>query len=114
MRWWRVFRISANLRRPDDDMKLMATEAECAFCGLVAPTKYMSWDHIIPRSRGGANIADNRQVLCFWCNAKKKDRLLPFQLPMALRPTCGTCGRGHRSIEHSGSLTHQAHVEGVL
>ena len=32
-------------------------------------------DHIVPRSKGGADVEENLQLLCPRCNSKKKDRL---------------------------------------
>jgi len=32
-------------------------------------------DHIIPKSKGGQNILDNYQVMCFNCNIEKGDSL---------------------------------------
>jgi len=36
---------------------------------------YLEYDHIIPVSRGGANTAQNVQLLCRRCNSKKSDRI---------------------------------------
>ena len=44
---------------------------KCKKCGS---TSYLEFDHIIPRSRGGATSAKNIQVLCRRCNRKKGER----------------------------------------
>lgn len=35
----------------------------------------MTKDHIVPKSRGGANSQDNYQVMCSPCNRKKADTI---------------------------------------
>lgn len=52
---------------------------KCEYCGrdlLASLDDYKAWaqDHIVPRSRGGANTLDNMAVSCHPCNsAYKKD-----------------------------------------
>lgn len=36
--------------------------------------KYLAWDHKIPRSRGGSDLADNLTPACWECNTAKSDR----------------------------------------
>lgn len=43
----------------------------CHYCGQKKPT---TWDHIVPRSIGGANGLVNRVRACIDCNAAKADR----------------------------------------
>lgn len=40
----------------------------CVFCGV---TDSLSWDHLIPRARGGADNADNHVRACMSCNSSK-------------------------------------------
>lgn len=47
-------------------------QSRCAYCGAKATTI----DHIVPRSRGGANTWDNCVACCIGCNHRKADRLL--------------------------------------
>lgn len=44
----------------------------CVYCGRRADTR----DHVVPRSRGGANTADNLVAACKRCNNAKGDKLL--------------------------------------
>lgn len=44
----------------------------CVQCGA---TQHLHFDHVIPFSRGGANIAANIQLLCVSCNLSKGDRI---------------------------------------
>ena len=47
----------------------------CVYCWepMLDPT----WDHVIPRSRGGTNARANLVVCCTRCNHLKADRTLP-------------------------------------
>jgi 5-methylcytosine-specific restriction endonuclease McrA len=54
----------------DEWLALLAQHEErCAYCG--AP--YESIDHVVPLSRGGANVADNVVPACLSCNGSKQD-----------------------------------------
>ena len=52
----------------------------CAYCGGVASTI----DHVLPRSRGGANTWLNTVAACGRCNQRKGDRT-PSEARMPLR-----------------------------
>ncbi len=59
----------------------------CGYCGNTASTV----DHIVPRSRGGANSWKNTVACCYSCNQLKADRT-PAEAGMVLRirPTAPT------------------------
>jgi 5-methylcytosine-specific restriction endonuclease McrA len=46
---------------------------ECACCGYEI---YLTFDHVIPTSRGGSNSNENGQILCRDCNSIKADKLI--------------------------------------
>lgn len=49
----------------------------CQYCNLKFEkfqTKKMTWDHVLPRSKGGVTKWDNITTACFDCNQKKGDR----------------------------------------
>ena len=46
----------------------------CANCGDRLRKRLLEVDHIIPRSKGGADTDDNLQLLCGWCNRTKGPR----------------------------------------
>lgn len=52
----------------------------CAYCGGTASTV----DHVLPRSRGGANTWTNTVAACGRCNQRKGDRT-PSEARMPLR-----------------------------
>jgi 5-methylcytosine-specific restriction endonuclease McrA len=46
--------------------------ARCVICGS---TENLQLDHIIPFSKGGADTAENLQVLCQKCNLEKSNKI---------------------------------------
>jgi diadenosine tetraphosphate (Ap4A) HIT family hydrolase len=53
---------------------LKRAKFRCELCGVSADVRALEVDHIVPRSRGGTDEADNLQALCYRCNAMKRDR----------------------------------------
>lgn len=53
----------------------------CQYCGS---TRYLTIDHVTPRSRGGQHTWDNVVAACERCNSTKGDRL-PHEAGMTLR-----------------------------
>jgi len=51
-------------------------EGVCAGCNVSFPFPVMEVDHILPRSRGGTDHADNLQLLCSGCNRSKGRRTM--------------------------------------
>ena len=47
----------------------------CQYCGHRFPTESLTFDHVIPRSRGGRTRWDNVVTACEPCNLKKGNRL---------------------------------------
>jgi len=63
----------------------------CQYCGVGFPTEDLTFDHVVPRSRGGRTLWSNVVTACGPCNLVKgnrmpKDaRMLPLRQPN--RPT---------------------------
>ena|ERR1700722_18383701 len=59
----------------------------CQYCLESGLASRLTLDHIIPRSRGGANTWDNLVACCLQCNNRKGDRT-PEEagMPLAKRP----------------------------
>lgn len=53
----------------------------CQYCGHRRPTQELTFDHVIPRSRGGRTVWDNIVTACCSCNTRKGNRL-PHQCGM--------------------------------
>ncbi len=51
-------------------------EGICAGCDTHFPFKIMEVDHILPRSKGGADHFDNLQLLCSHCNRSKGSKMM--------------------------------------
>lgn len=60
----------------------------CQYCGTAKSLKQLSFDHVLPRSRGGKTNWENVVCCCLKCNGRKGDRL-PEEAGMKLirRPT---------------------------
>ena len=53
-------------------------ESTCCGCQHVLPLHKLEIDHIVPKSRGGKDQADNIQLLCSTCNRIKGNRDMDF------------------------------------
>jgi 5-methylcytosine-specific restriction endonuclease McrA len=56
----------------------------CQYCGQKKKIAELTYDHVIPRSRGGKTCWENIVTACQDCNARKGDRT-PEQAGMRLR-----------------------------
>ena len=52
-------------------MQIVSSEKQCEYCGR---TDELSWDHLIPQSKGGPDIAENLVLCCRGCNSSKGNR----------------------------------------
>ena len=48
---------------------------KCQYCGRQFPTEELTYDHIIPKSRGGKTKWENIVTCCIQCNRKKGGRI---------------------------------------
>jgi 5-methylcytosine-specific restriction endonuclease McrA len=56
----------------------------CQYCGTKCGIDQLTYDHVIPRSRGGRTTWDNIVSCCYLCNADKANRT-PSEAGMRLR-----------------------------
>ena len=49
---------------------------ECQYCGASPPPSELTYDHVIPRSLGGATDWENIVTCCIPCNRRKGGKLL--------------------------------------
>ena len=47
----------------------------CQYCGDASPSHDLTFDHVVPRSRGGRTIWANVVTACSTCNLRKGNRL---------------------------------------
>lgn len=56
----------------------------CQYCGDMPGTPDLTFDHVLPRSRGGTTVWENIVTCCITCNAKKANKT-PEEARMKLR-----------------------------
>jgi 5-methylcytosine-specific restriction endonuclease McrA len=56
----------------------------CQYCGVKCPLHELTYDHVVPRSKGGLTTWENITTCCYACNARKANRT-PAQAHMRLR-----------------------------
>lgn len=89
-----VVRLLKAFRRPRKRVKfnkqnvLARDRWRCMYCGKKYPIKELTYDHVMPRSRGGKTCWENITTCCILCNSKKGDKT-PQEANMKLkkRPT---------------------------
>jgi 5-methylcytosine-specific restriction endonuclease McrA len=60
---------------------------KCCFCGHSFPTHELTFDHVIPRSRGGDGSFLNLVTACLPCNMKKGDKTpQEAKMPLLRKP----------------------------
>lgn len=56
---------------------------QCQLCGA---TENLTFDHIIPKIRGGGNSWDNLCIMCGPCNVAKGSRIIKGLIPLSVEP----------------------------
>lgn len=56
----------------------------CQYCGVRKPLDELTYDHVLPRSRGGRTTWTNIATCCSACNLRKADKT-PVEANMKLR-----------------------------
>lgn len=51
-------------------------DADCCYCGRELNILTFTYDHLIPKSKGGRNLHDNKRPCCQNCNTWKGDKTL--------------------------------------
>ncbi len=57
---------------------------KCQYCGKKEKIADLTYDHVLPKSRGGKTKWNNIVTCCYDCNSKKRDRT-PREAKMRLR-----------------------------
>ncbi len=104
-----ALRIYQDLERPAPLRRInlyILYGGRCAYCGKAAATEEMTFDHILPRARGGLSSYRNLALACLACNLRKGCRtpgeagMRPWQEPR--HPTLAELNRRARGMR----LTH--------
>lgn len=76
-----VIRVSSYINQPFQKAPLTRHNVfkrdnyECVYCGE-SNRKLLTWDHVLPQSKGGSNTWNNLVTACKRCNNEKGDLLL--------------------------------------
>jgi 5-methylcytosine-specific restriction endonuclease McrA len=92
-----VVRLLRMVKRPKAPVKFSRQNIyardryQCQYCGHRFPTEDLTYDHVLPKSRGGKTEWENIVTCCIECNRKKGGRM-PSEASMTLirkpsRPT---------------------------
>lgn len=85
-----VIKVRKYVRKPVKDLKFSRVnvyardEYRCQYCGDKCSPSELTYDHVLPRSKGGQTDWLNIVTCCYACNAKKGGRT-PEQAKMKLR-----------------------------
>lgn len=50
---------------------------KCQYCKQKFPTEKLTWDHVVPKSKGGGASWNNLVTACYACNTRKSDNDMP-------------------------------------
>jgi 5-methylcytosine-specific restriction endonuclease McrA len=84
-----VVRLLQMIRRPKSPVRFSRQNIyardryQCQYCGNKYPTEDLTYDHVIPKSRGGRTQWENIVTCCVECNRKKGGRT-PHEASMRL------------------------------
>jgi 5-methylcytosine-specific restriction endonuclease McrA len=84
-----VVRLLRFVRRPHTPVKFsrqniyVRDNYRCQYCGGAFPSTELTWDHVVPKARGGRTEWENIVTCCVECNREKGGRL-PSEVSMSL------------------------------
>jgi 5-methylcytosine-specific restriction endonuclease McrA len=84
-----VVRLLRFVKRPKTPVKFsrqniyIRDNYKCQYCGSKLPPTELTWDHILPRARGGKTEWGNIVTCCIDCNRRKGGRI-PSEVSMKL------------------------------
>lgn len=65
---------------------LLRDEWTCQYCGAQLPSEELTFDHVIPRARGGQTVWTNILSACIKCNAQKAASEVNWSARKGMRP----------------------------
>lgn len=54
---------------------LLRDRYRCQYCGERFPSEELTFDHVLPRSKGGKTVWENILTACVECNTRKRDTM---------------------------------------
>lgn len=85
-----VVRLLRSFRRPKRRVKFSRLNVfardnyTCQYCAAPMKIAELTWDHVVPRSRGGLTTWENLVTACYECNTVKKRGRTPDEAGMRL------------------------------
>ena len=73
----------------------------CQYCGGAQPSTMLTFDHVVPRSRGGYTTWENVVTACTGCNLAKGDKLAG---ECGMQPRRAPCRPTNRELQEHGRL----------
>lgn len=72
---YRAMRAAVTIGKVDYNAVIARGDGQCGICKHAIDSSDITFDHVIPLSKGGPHCTENLQVAHFRCNAGKRDRM---------------------------------------
>ena len=82
----------------------------CQYCGKKFSSKELTFDHVVPRARGGQTSFDNIVSACMGCNTRKADKLYMKPINTPTTPTMRQLAK-NKQIFDSNQKFHKTWID---
>ncbi|WP_445631233.1 HNH endonuclease [Nostoc sp. DSM 114167] len=74
---WKINQMNPKQKRNMKQQLIDLYGSHCWWCCQNLPQKNLTFDHLLPKSRGGSNFFENLRLSCFPCNNSRGNSLYP-------------------------------------
>ncbi len=74
---WKIDKMNPKQRRNKKQQLIDLYGSDCWWCRQNLPQENLTFDHLLPKSRGGSNSFENLRLSCFPCNNSRGNSLYP-------------------------------------